>query len=73
MIAQICSFAKKVVPLLAKSNNLNMIETNRIEFKLELTRDHDLEQLINKHIMRNGSLEGTENLEKMKNPKRMGT
>ena len=50
-----------------------MIETNRIEFKLELTRDHDLEQQINKHIMRNGSLEGTENLERMKNPKRMGT
>ena len=50
-----------------------MIEKNRKEFKREWTRDHNLEQLINKHIMRNGSLEGTENLERIKNPKRMGT
>lgn len=73
MIAQICNFAKKAVPLLAKFNHLGMVETNRTEFKRELTRDHNLEQQINKHIMRNGSLGGTENLERIKNPKRMGT
>ena len=44
MIAQICSFAKKVVPLLAKSNHLGMVETTRTEFKREWTRDHDLTQ-----------------------------
>lgn len=37
------------------------------EFKREWTRDHDLEQL-NKHIMRNGSPEGTENSEDTENP-----
>lgn len=73
MIAQICNFAKKAVPLLAKFSHINMIEKNRKEFKREWTRDHNLEQQINKHIMRNGSLEGTENLERIKNPKRMGT
>ena len=44
MIDQICNFAKKAVPLSIKINNLNMIETNRIEFKRELTRELDLEQ-----------------------------
>ena len=43
MIAQICNFAKKVVPLSIKINNLNMIETNRIEFKRELTCKRELE------------------------------
>lgn len=47
MIAQICNFAKKAVPLLAKFNHLGMVETTRTEFKRELTRDHDLEQQIN--------------------------
>lgn len=43
MIAQICNFAKKAVPLSIKINNLNMIETNRIEFKRELTCKRELE------------------------------
>lgn len=47
MIAQICNFAKKAVPLLAKFSHINMIETNRKEFKREWTRDHNLEQQIN--------------------------
>lgn len=43
MIAQICNFAKKAVPLLAKFNHLGMFETTRTEFKRELTCKRELE------------------------------